>query len=85
MPQVDPALVKERAARLRAACAEQRNHWLATLVGSALPVGSPAIDRSAAYLVGFERAYSLTFVLSLVALGLGVFLPGWPGRLGPKN
>ena len=86
---------------------------LATLVGSALPAGSPGFDRSAlstqamhsgaalcvsagpservaesgsldvsetcaAYLAGFERAYGLTFVLSLVALGLGGFLPGWP-------
>jgi threonylcarbamoyladenosine tRNA methylthiotransferase MtaB len=33
MPQVDPALVKDRAARLRAACAEQRNSWLASRVG----------------------------------------------------
>jgi len=34
MPQVDPALIKARAARLRAACAGQRADWLASLVGS---------------------------------------------------
>ena len=34
MPQVEPALVKDRAARLRAACAEQRAAWLASLVGT---------------------------------------------------
>jgi len=34
MPQVDPVLVKERAARLRAACADQRATWLGSLVGS---------------------------------------------------
>ncbi len=34
MPQVDPALVKDRAARLRAACADQRAAWLASLDGS---------------------------------------------------
>jgi len=33
MPQVDRALVKERAARLRATCAAERDHWLAGLVG----------------------------------------------------
>jgi threonylcarbamoyladenosine tRNA methylthiotransferase MtaB len=34
MPQVDPALIKVRAARLRSACAEQRADWLASLIGS---------------------------------------------------
>ncbi len=34
MPQVDPALVRERAARLRAACADQRADWLGSLVGT---------------------------------------------------
>jgi threonylcarbamoyladenosine tRNA methylthiotransferase MtaB len=34
MPQVDPALVRERAARLRAACEGQRASWLNSLVGS---------------------------------------------------
>jgi DHA2 family multidrug resistance protein len=32
-----------------------------------------------AYLSGLSRAYELTFALSLVALILGAFLPGWPG------
>lgn len=34
MPQVAPALVRKRAARLREAAAEQRAHWLESLVGS---------------------------------------------------
>ena len=29
-------------------------------------------------LVGFERAYKLTFYVALIALVLAVFLPGWP-------
>jgi threonylcarbamoyladenosine tRNA methylthiotransferase MtaB len=34
MPLLDPALVRERAARLRAACAARREAWLAALVGT---------------------------------------------------
>ncbi|OAN67145.1 tRNA (N(6)-L-threonylcarbamoyladenosine(37)-C(2))-methylthiotransferase MtaB [Sphingomonas sp. TDK1] len=34
MPQVAPATIRDRAARLRAAAAEQRANWLETLVGS---------------------------------------------------
>ncbi len=34
MPQVAPATIRDRAARLRAAAAEQRTHWLERLVGS---------------------------------------------------
>ncbi len=34
MPQVAPAIIRDRAARLRAAAAEQRTHWLEALVGS---------------------------------------------------
>ncbi len=34
MPRVDPARVRERAARLRAACETQRADWLAGLVGT---------------------------------------------------
>ncbi|UYY77727.1 tRNA (N(6)-L-threonylcarbamoyladenosine(37)-C(2))-methylthiotransferase MtaB [Sphingomonas sp. R1] len=34
MPQVAPATIRNRAARLRAAAAEQRANWLETLVGS---------------------------------------------------
>ncbi|NJB97008.1 threonylcarbamoyladenosine tRNA methylthiotransferase MtaB [Sphingomonas trueperi] len=34
MPQVAPATIRDRAARLRAAAAEQRASWLETLVGS---------------------------------------------------
>lgn len=29
-------------------------------------------------LVGFKRAYTLTFVAALVAVGLSAFMPGWP-------
>ena len=34
MPQIDPAIIRERAARLRSACAEERARWLTSLVGS---------------------------------------------------
>ncbi|WP_443971029.1 tRNA (N(6)-L-threonylcarbamoyladenosine(37)-C(2))-methylthiotransferase MtaB [Sphingobium sp. CR28] len=34
MPQVDQAEIKSRAARLRAACANERSRWLGGLVGS---------------------------------------------------
>lgn len=34
MPQVAPALARDRAARLRQSAAERRKHWLAGLVGS---------------------------------------------------
>jgi len=34
MPQVDKALIRDRAARLREACAVGRQAWLATLVGT---------------------------------------------------
>ncbi len=34
MPQVDRATVKDRAARLRAACEARRAEWLAGLIGS---------------------------------------------------
>lgn len=34
MPQVAPATIRDRAARLRAAAAEQRANWMETLVGS---------------------------------------------------
>ncbi len=34
MPQVDRAVVKDRAARLRAACAAQRERWLQGLIGT---------------------------------------------------
>jgi threonylcarbamoyladenosine tRNA methylthiotransferase MtaB len=33
MPQVDPAIVKDRAAQLRAVAAEQRQSWLHSLIG----------------------------------------------------
>ncbi len=38
MPQVPRAVVKERAADLRAAVAEQRAAWLQTLIGQSFPV-----------------------------------------------
>ncbi len=34
MPQVDKAAIKDRAARLRSACADNRARWLASLVGT---------------------------------------------------
>ena len=38
MPQVAPAVIKARAAELRAAVAERRSRWLASLVGTPLKV-----------------------------------------------
>ena len=38
MPQVDPSKVKERAAELRAAVAEERRHWLNGLIGRQMSV-----------------------------------------------
>ncbi|MES2001656.1 MAG: radical SAM protein [Pseudomonadota bacterium] len=38
MPQVDRAIVKARAARLREQAAERRTRWLDSLIGTALPV-----------------------------------------------
>lgn len=35
-------------------------------------------------IAGFERAYRLTFIASLIALGLGMLLPGWPGSWGGR-
>ena len=43
MPQVDRATVKDRAARLRAACEARRAEWLAGLVGS---IQSVLVERS---------------------------------------
>jgi threonylcarbamoyladenosine tRNA methylthiotransferase MtaB len=34
MPQIGQAVIKERAAQLRAACAERREDWLKSLIGS---------------------------------------------------
>ena len=34
MPQVDRATIKDRAARLRAACTDQRQAWLTSLIGT---------------------------------------------------
>jgi len=34
MPQLDRALIRDRAARLRAACAQERARWLQSLVGT---------------------------------------------------
>jgi EmrB/QacA subfamily drug resistance transporter len=31
-------------------------------------------------IAGFERAYKLTFYMAFIALGLGLMLPGWPGK-----
>jgi DHA2 family multidrug resistance protein len=32
------------------------------------------------YIAGFERAYQVTFVFSIISLLLGLLLPGWPGK-----
>jgi hypothetical protein len=41
-----------------------------------------ACDESVA---GFERAYTVTFIFALIALGLGTVLPGWPGGWGGRT
>jgi DHA2 family multidrug resistance protein len=41
-----------------------------------------ACDESIA---GFERAYTISFIAALVALGLGAALPGWPGPWGGRT
>ena len=69
------AKVVDRSALTTAAM--QRGAGICASSASAM---SDAAASCAAYLTGFERAYGLTFVLSLVALVLGCFLPGWPGR-----
>ena len=30
------------------------------------------------YLIGFENTYKLTFYVALVAVVIGLFMPGWP-------
>jgi EmrB/QacA subfamily drug resistance transporter len=49
---------------------------LATLVAGALPLGEAGVN-----LDGFARAYELTFALSVIALFLGLLLPGWPDKI----
>jgi hypothetical protein len=34
---------------------------------------------------GFENAYRLTFFASVLALIVGAFLPGWPGKWGGRG
>ncbi|MBK9714122.1 MAG: DHA2 family efflux MFS transporter permease subunit [Kouleothrix sp.] len=53
-----------------------------------VPPGVPAIAQAQAkqsidracseYLVGFDRTYKLTFYVALVAIVIGLFMPGWP-------
>jgi hypothetical protein len=31
-------------------------------------------------IAGFERAYTVTFFAAMLAVALGLFLPGWPGK-----
>jgi hypothetical protein len=31
-------------------------------------------------IAGFERAYTVTFYAAILALVLGLLLPGWPGK-----
>lgn len=49
---------------------------------TSLPSSATGVIRQACNenLVGFERAYKLTFYLALVAVFLGITLPGWPAR-----
>jgi len=51
----------------------------ATVTPSVPPETQPIIRQACIETVaGFEKTYLLTFVASLIALGLGAFLPGWP-------
>src|SRR5207237_2164232 len=54
---------------------------LATLVASVLPHAAATGVR----LEGFARAYGVTFWPAIVALGLGVLLPGWPMHWDPNT
>jgi DHA2 family multidrug resistance protein len=52
------------------------------------PQVRPAIQQACTeYLSGFEAAYKLTFFVSLIAIVIGLFMPGWPrawaGRSAP--
>jgi len=56
--------------------------------GQNVPPGVPPAAREQArqgiqqaceeYLVGFESAYKLTFYVALLAIAIGLFMPGWP-------
>ena len=37
-------------------------------------------DACAEYVTGFERTYQITFFAAILAVILGLFLPGWPGK-----
>jgi len=55
---------------------------------AARPQVRPVIEQACAeYLSGFESAYLLTFYVALVAIVIGLFMPGWPrawaGRSAP--
>jgi hypothetical protein len=39
---------------------------------------SMLIFRGGEYLIGFENTYKLTFYVALVAVVIGLFMPGWP-------
>ncbi len=36
-------------------------------------------------IIGFERAYTVTFYAAIVALGLGLMLPGWPLKFAGRR
>ena len=53
---------------------------LATIIQSHFVVG-PRGPEMSTLLSGFEQAYQVTFWVSVLSLGLSLFLPGWPGRV----
>ena len=47
----------------------------------ARPVVAPQIQQACSeYITGFENTYRVTFWAALLALVIGFFLPGWPGK-----
>jgi DHA2 family multidrug resistance protein len=64
-----------------------------------VPAGVPPVARAQAqqaiqqacgeYLLGFDRAYKLTFYVALAAIAIALFMPGWPrawaGRTAPGD
>ena len=46
---------------------------------AARPQAQQQIQRACGeYLLGFENTYKLTFYVALVAIVIGLFMPGWP-------
>ncbi len=91
----DPAVGLCTAAPAAGGPANGRGQQLASLTlpalakpgAGALPQGGEIIQQACREnIAGFERAYTVTFYAALVALLLGLGLPGWPAKwVGRKN